>query len=546
MKSVLTGICFVLILNLFGQNNAQEDPLLQTIQKELDKNMKYFKEQRIPAYFLSYRIENTESNSIAASSGIIETPRRNEERLLTVQMRIGNMRKDIFISVSNTTWLSLNSDFKSIAYVLRQETERAYNDAVKKYKKAKTGVFATSEAESRIDDYFAVPKQYHEKPMTCSDLNFDVPQWEEKLKNYTQEFASRKGSLESSAMVSCSTVRRYFVSSSGESIMQNSSTSRLVLNAESVTDDGMKTTLYKSYLASTPDELPDDNVIMVDLSIKKTNPTHHQPKLGGAKERKEQILTQLDATISLFLSTVQIKREQTLQQLEKLGISLEAHQSKKKNGKTKTEDKQMEQSMQRRIAYLEKKGKSYNRMEHEAVEFQNIVQSQLPGGDSLLTAAMDRQNKTNALEAEKNREEQEELKRIVEELKAKEKNAVVQEPAQNQPSSSSSTLESDIQPLPAVATTDNSSKNYQPAAGDITTGYYVVLGSFKEKINAEKFFSKLQKQYANMVAINDNSLYLVGLGPYAAREEASLRKPADMKYWILRFENSSNTRLVVF
>lgn len=68
-------------------------------------------------------------------------------------------------------------------------------------------------------------------------------------------------------------------------------------------------------------------------------------------------------------------------------------------------------------------------------------------------------------------------------------------------------------------------------------GYYVVLGSFKEKNDAIKFFSKLQKQYSNAVDMendNENGMFRIGIGPYTTKEEAATQKPVNKNSWILK------------
>ena len=282
-KLLLTGISFLLISSAFGQNNAQEDKLLQTIQKELDRNMKYLKEQPVPAYLLSYRIEETNSYSISAASGVIESSNKHKERTLTVQVRVGDKRMDntreirgnkeydFDFSANNTIRLSLDDDVKSITQALWRETEKTYKSAVQKYTKVKTSTSLAVEAEDKSDDYSdIVPEQYYEKPLSFSNFNFDIPLWEKKLKNYTQSFAKEKNILEGSARVSFSIVRKYFVSSEGSSIVQNSTSARLFINTWTQADDGMQLPLYKSYFAFTPDMLPKDEAIMADVNKMKT------------------------------------------------------------------------------------------------------------------------------------------------------------------------------------------------------------------------------------------------------------------------------------
>jgi len=94
MKKLFTIIVIIcLTLCAVGQNKAQEDKFLQTIKKELDRNMTNLQKQNPPVYLLSYRIEEVEKYAISASSGVIESSQKSKERVLTVQVRVGIIRR---------------------------------------------------------------------------------------------------------------------------------------------------------------------------------------------------------------------------------------------------------------------------------------------------------------------------------------------------------------------------------------------------------------------------------------------------------------------
>ena len=549
MKRFLLGICYLLIISAFGQSSTHNDLLLQTIQSELDKNMKYLKSQRIPAHFLSYRIEETETYSITASSGVVENSHKTEERLLTIQIQVGSKRmksaeskkdKHIAVTETNTVRVSFGNDSKLIAQMLWQETDKIYMDAMRKYKKMKANT--SSASDNKYDDYLHIPKQSYEKPVSFSDLNFSIPLWEKKLKGYTQSFVEKKGGVACTAVMSFSIVRMYFISSSGKSVVQNTSNAKLTLNAENVAENGVKTTTYKSYLAVTPDELPTDNIILADLNIRtKTTASSSYTKSSSSstsketKKLKEQLLTQLDANITLFLSTVQIKREQALQQLEKFGIQFDKYQAKLKNKKVHETDVQVAQSLKRKMNRLEKREKIYNNMEIEARDMRTLVQNQLPANENSNATVKIHQIPTDELElsdAEKEllaerKKIQAANEEIVNTEHSKDKNTVTQ----------AHTSQSGGQ-IPSVGNSEN-----RYIAGNVAPGYYIILGSFREKSNAERYFLKVQKQYSKSVILYDNTLYLTALGPYATTEDANAQKPTDIKSWILRVGNNSSIKL---
>jgi chromosome segregation ATPase len=84
---------------------------------------------------------------------------------------------------------------------------------------------------------------------------------------------------------------------------------------------------------------------------------------------------------------------------------------------------------------------------------------------------------------------------------------------------------------------------------NITSGYYIIFGSFIERNNAERFLAKLEKKYPNVIDLgNENifGMYRTGIGPYRTKEEAIANRPTDAKNWVLRVETVPNTRLVAY
>jgi DNA repair exonuclease SbcCD ATPase subunit len=84
---------------------------------------------------------------------------------------------------------------------------------------------------------------------------------------------------------------------------------------------------------------------------------------------------------------------------------------------------------------------------------------------------------------------------------------------------------------------------------NVSSGYYIVFGSFIERNNAEKFLAKLRNRYTNVVDLgNDNifGMYRTGIGPYRTKEEAVAQRPTEAKNWVLRVETVPNTKLIAY
>ena len=101
-------------------------------------------------------------------------------------------------------------------------------------------------------------------------------------------------------------------------------------------------------------------------------------------------------------------------------------------------------------------------------------------------------------------------------------------------------------PQEPYSTTSN---KYISKGENINSGYYIVFGSFKERNNAEKFLTKLERRYANVVDIgNENifGMYRAGIGPYYSKEDAVSKRPTDVKNWILRVETDPITGAIAY
>jgi DNA repair exonuclease SbcCD ATPase subunit len=106
------------------------------------------------------------------------------------------------------------------------------------------------------------------------------------------------------------------------------------------------------------------------------------------------------------------------------------------------------------------------------------------------------------------------------------------------------------QPTASQRSYTSYSKN-QPITyqGNVSSGYYIIFGSFIERSNAEKFLDRLQRQYVNVIDLgNDNifGMYRTGIGPYKTKEEAIANRPTNARNWVLRVETIPNTKLVAY
>ena len=275
-KLILTilAACFTAVAS-YAQT-ASQDQLLKILKSEIDRGMALYQKANIPVYLISYRVDEVESHNITTSFGTLTGSNPNKERILTVQVRVGDKELDNFRELRDdaSAWMGSRSarinlptenDSKAIALVLWETTEKAYRDAAARYEKVKANVAVKVEAEDKAPDYTdIIPVQYYEKPVKISDFKFNIKDWENRLKKYSAEFSGIKDILDGESTLRFSIERKYFVTSEGTSIVQNNTYCHLFLSVMAQADDGMELPLHESYFGHSPQDLPNDNIMMRD------------------------------------------------------------------------------------------------------------------------------------------------------------------------------------------------------------------------------------------------------------------------------------------
>ena len=255
---------------------APQDELLKILKNEIDRGMTYYQKADIPVYLISYRVDEVESYNIATSFGTLTSSNPNKERILTVQVRVGDKNLDNFHELRDDASayfssrgarvnIPVENDPKAIALVLWEATEKEYRNAASRYEKVKANVAVKVEAEDKAPDYTNItPVQFYEKPVKISDFKFDIKDWEKRLKSYSALFADNKDILDGESTLRFNIVRKYFVSSEGSSIAQNNTYCHVFLSVMAQADDGMELPLHQSYFAHSPEGLPGDAVMKKD------------------------------------------------------------------------------------------------------------------------------------------------------------------------------------------------------------------------------------------------------------------------------------------
>ena len=275
LVSKLLLLLFLSRLSVFAQQSPS-DPLLETMQQELDRSWHNFKKAPVPPYFLSYQLTDNRSIQVSASFGALTGSLDRTTRLLDLDLRVGDYSLDNthrLRDASPTADLSdrlerqkipLENNPDALRVALWHETERKYRSAVQHLQQVKTNVQVKVEAEDRSGDFsHEGPETYFEKPAAFS---FDQTAWEQKVRRYTAPFASHKEIIENSAEIIGEVETRRYVNSDGSRIQISSPFFRVIISATAKADDGMVLPLHQTYMSFRPDGLPSDDAVMKDVS----------------------------------------------------------------------------------------------------------------------------------------------------------------------------------------------------------------------------------------------------------------------------------------
>ena len=90
-RRLLISLCGVV---LAASPAAGQSTVLDAMKAELDRSMELLGEEETPPYFLSYEISESRSVSVGASFGALTNSDESHERLLDIDLRVGDYSLD--------------------------------------------------------------------------------------------------------------------------------------------------------------------------------------------------------------------------------------------------------------------------------------------------------------------------------------------------------------------------------------------------------------------------------------------------------------------
>ena len=244
--------------------DSKDNVLLTTLREELQRASAALAKASPAAYFISYAVHDQETTTLIASLGSLMTSANSHRRLVDVTVRVGDPSFDnthgMALPALQSGMLSLGEDRDAISRQLWQLTDEAYKRAASAYTTLKAGSAVRAEEEDKSPDFS------QEQPHVSTNLSQAPPlpelkTWQERVRRYSAAFLKYTDIQHSSVFFQVARTRFSFVSSEGTMIARPSWLARIVLQAETLADDGMGLSRGLVLQSATPERLPAETEI---------------------------------------------------------------------------------------------------------------------------------------------------------------------------------------------------------------------------------------------------------------------------------------------
>jgi predicted Zn-dependent protease len=264
-------LILAVLISSFTSSFARE-PVFDFMKSELDRNFAILRKEKIPAYYISLRMDELTSAGCSARMGWLQSGMDDtySARYLSGIMRVGSPELDNSHEIREagdgdrmifTEVVPVDDDHsRAIKTAVWSQLDLLYKSAVRTYEQVKANIAVKVAQEDKSPDFTEEPAdKYEEAP-----LNFSITRsvWEEKVRKYSAVFKQNADVLDGSALFYADCSRKYLVDTEGREIAQNSLSYHLVLTANTLTEDGMELPVYKSWFAFSADELPSDEEVL--------------------------------------------------------------------------------------------------------------------------------------------------------------------------------------------------------------------------------------------------------------------------------------------
>jgi TldD protein len=239
---------------------AANDPVLKTMQAELSRATTELGKAEQPPYYLSYTVYDQNYVVLVGAFGSLLTDAAGHRRSADVTMRVGTPALDNTHGQSRASGvtsgtLPLGDDQDAIARVLWELTDREYKRAVPSLMNVRTNTAVRAEEEDKSPDFSKENSHTHIGEAAVLSA-FERAPWENEIKRISAEFRKYPNVYSAEVVLQVQNSSARMVNSEGSAIVTPSTSTRLVMEAQTRAEDGMELIRVETFQAPAANGLP--------------------------------------------------------------------------------------------------------------------------------------------------------------------------------------------------------------------------------------------------------------------------------------------------
>ncbi len=271
-------IC-VLLMPAQAKQNIKQNPVLNVMEQELNREFKQLKKVKPPVYFLSYQITERDNFYLSATLGTINYEKIIKEAYLDTDVRVGTPELDNTHKIKLVDADKLNNssnknlflikvsltDENALKNALWLNTDLAAKAAQEQYQKVLNNNKTASTRNDTSADFSKAPKTPSKYIADMPEITINIPELKTEMENLSALMKGKKFIFSSGVDFYLVRETNYFVNSEGTKIKEPRVLIRLSYQINSRNKDGMQLSRTNSYDAITMADLPSQEKIKQDI-----------------------------------------------------------------------------------------------------------------------------------------------------------------------------------------------------------------------------------------------------------------------------------------
>ncbi len=259
------------LVGLSAETSAPDNTLIRVLSEEMDYSMERIAlPDGTKPYFMAYTITDRESVSVGAELGALTQDHASRNRLLDVDVRVGDYKLDSTHKIRGgfmgfdpsdfmgrrATPITLSGDPTALKQAVWLATDRKFKSAAKKFQRVQTNLKTMVEEEDKSNDFT------REEPSTFNGLavklDLDRDAWASRLRRVSIIAKRFPLVYNSSVSFSASAENTYFVNNEGSKLQHGQKYLRIFVRASTKAEDGMELSQFRTFSAATEAGLPSE------------------------------------------------------------------------------------------------------------------------------------------------------------------------------------------------------------------------------------------------------------------------------------------------